>query len=107
MSINQDRLGQLKEQALNLQAEVVNIQATLAATEVTGIASGGEVAVTMNAAGDFLSVHLDPGLLEDSSAAEVADLFLAALQDASGQLKDFAAQRTGSISSVLDRLRTA
>ena len=107
MSINQDRLNQLKEQALALQAEVGNIQATMAAIEVTGTAAGGEVAVTMNAAGDFLSVHLDPGLLEDSSADEVEDLFLAALRDASGQLKDFAAQRTGSISSVLDRLRTS
>jgi DNA-binding YbaB/EbfC family protein len=107
MSINQDRLNQLKAQALNLQAEVVNIQATLAATEVTGITAGGEVTVTMNAAGDFLSVHVDPGLLEDSPADEVEDLFLAALQDASNQLKDFAAQRTGSISTVLDRLRTS
>jgi DNA-binding protein YbaB len=107
MSINQDRLNQLKEQALALQAEVGNVQRTMAATEVTGIAAGGEVTVTMNAAGDFLAVHLDAGLFEDSSADEVEDLFLAALQDAAGQLKDFAAQRTGSISAVLDRLRTS
>ena len=107
MAINQDRLNQFREQALNLQAEVANIQATMSATEVTGTAAGGEVAVTMTAAGDFLSVHLDPGLLEDSPADEIEDLVLAALRDASHQLKEFAAQRTGSISSVLDNLRAS
>jgi DNA-binding protein YbaB len=106
MSINQERLNQLKEQALALQAEVGHIQTKLAATEITGIAGGGEVTVTMNAAGDFLAVHVDGGMLEDSSADEVEDLFLAALRDASAQLKDYAEQRTGGIASVLDRLRT-
>jgi nucleoid-associated protein EbfC len=105
MSINQDQLNQLKEQALHLQAEMVNIQAALVAQEVTGVAAGGEVTVTMNAVGDFLSVHVDPGILEDCPADEVEDLLLAALRDASSQLKDFAAQRTSSMSAVLDSLR--
>jgi DNA-binding protein YbaB len=107
MSIDQDRLNQFKEQALALQTEVVNIQATMGATEVTGVAADGQVTVTMTAAGDFLDVHLDRGMLEDSPADEVEALVLAALQDASAQLKDFAAQRTGSISAVLDQLRTS
>jgi DNA-binding YbaB/EbfC family protein len=107
MSINQDRLNQLKEQALSVQAEVMNIQATMGSTEVTGTAADGQVAVTMTAAGEFLSVHLDPGLLADGPADEVEDLVLAALRDASAQLKDFAAERSGSLSSLLDRLRTA
>jgi DNA-binding protein YbaB len=107
MSINQDRLNQFREQALNLQAEVGNIQAAMAATEVTGTTHDGQVTVTMNAAGDFLSVHVDPYLLEDNPAEEVEAAFLAALRDASAQLKDFAAQRTSSISTVLDRLRTS
>lgn len=107
MSINQERLNQLREQALNLQAEVANVQASMNATEVTGTAADGRVAVTMTAAGQFLSVHLDPHLLEDSTAAEVEETFLAALRDAAGQLQDYATQRTSSISSVLDRLRTS
>jgi nucleoid-associated protein EbfC len=105
MSINQEKLNQLREQALNLQASVVGIQAQMAATEVTGTATGGQVSVTMNAAGDFLSVYVDPDLLEDCPAHEVEAVFLAALQDASAQLKEFGAQRTASISSVLDNLQ--
>src|SRR3954462_1935388 len=105
MSINQDKLNALKEQALNLQASVVGIQAQMAATEVTGTSSGGQVSVTMNAVGDFLSVYVDPDLLEDCPAHEVEAVFLNALQDASAQLKEFGRQRTAGISSVLDNLQ--
>ncbi|WFE48811.1 YbaB/EbfC family nucleoid-associated protein [Micromonospora sp. WMMD1155] len=107
MSINQEQLNHLRQQALALQAEVANVQEAMNATEVTGVAADGQVTVTMTAAGEFLSVHLDPNVLEDNPADEVEALILAALRDATAQLKDHAAQRTGAISSVLDRLRAS
>jgi DNA-binding protein YbaB len=104
MSINQEQLDQLREQALSLQANVVNIQAQMAATEVTGVAPGGQVSVTMNAVGDFLAVYVDPDLIAEAPADEVEQVFLAALRDASAQLKKRGAERTASISAVLDNL---
>lgn len=105
MTINPQRVSQLMQQAQALQAEVANFQDTMSRTEITGTAAGGGVAVSMTAAGDFLSVHLDAGLVEDIPAGELEDLVLAALRDVASQLRDYAAQRTGSLTTMIEGLR--
>lgn len=105
MTINPQRLSQLTQQAQALQAEVANFQDTMSRTEVTGTAAGGDVAVSMTAVGDFLSVHLDPTLVEDCPVGEIEGLILAALRDAGSQLREYSAQRTGSLTTMLEGLR--
>ena len=106
MTINQKQLDQLRETAEALQAEVAGFQDAMGRTEVTGTAAGGGVAISLTAAGEFLSVHLDPELVEDSPAGELEDLVLAALRDAAGQLRERAAERTSSLSTMFEALRT-
>lgn len=106
MGINQQQLNQLRQQAQAVQAEVATFQETLGRTEVTGTAAGGGVAVAMTAAGDFLSVHLDPAIVEESSAGELEAVVLAALRDAAGQLRERAAERTSSLATMIEALRT-
>jgi DNA-binding YbaB/EbfC family protein len=106
VTINQQQLNQLREQAEALQAEVANFQDAMGRTEVTGTAAGGGVAISLTAAGDFLAVHLDPDLVEDSAAGELEDLVLAALRDAAGQLRERAAERTSSLATLFEGLGT-
>lgn len=71
----------LMAQAQQLQSKVAAAQETLAKTTVRGIASGGACIVEMTGKYDFLSIKLR----EDISARnsdEIADIVLAALQDA-------------------------
>jgi len=105
MTNSPQRLSQLIQQAQALQAGVAGFQDTMSRTEVTGTAAGGDVAVSMTAAGDFLSVHLDPGLVEDGPVGELEGLILAALRDAMSQLRDYSAERTGSLITMLEGLR--
>ena len=105
MSFSQEQLNQLREQAQTFQEQMADIQTVLGRTEVTGIASDGAVAVSMTASGDFLSVHLDPVLVQESSAGELEELLLAALRDAAAQLRERAQERAGSLSAMLDSLR--
>ncbi|GAA5179164.1 hypothetical protein GCM10023322_08340 [Rugosimonospora acidiphila] len=106
MAINREQLSQFMGRAQALQAEVANFQETMNRTEVTGTAAGGDVAVTVTAGGEFLSVHLDPALIDECEADELERLLLTALRDAAGQLRDRAAERTGPLTAALDGLRT-
>jgi DNA-binding YbaB/EbfC family protein len=75
-------IGQLMKQAQAMQEKVAEIQAQLEAVEMTGLAGGGVVAVTLNGKGDLRRVKIDRSLLDPDEVEVLEDLIVAAFADA-------------------------
>ena len=75
-------LGQMMKQAQQMQAKMAEMQAQLEAVEVTGIAGGGLVQVTLNGKSDLKKIKIDKSVLDPEEAEVVEDLVTAAFNDA-------------------------
>jgi nucleoid-associated protein EbfC len=75
-------IGQLMKQAQAMQEKMAEIQAQLEAVEMTGIAGGGVIAVTLNGKGDLKQVKIDKSLLDPEEVEVLEDLLVAAFTDA-------------------------
>ena len=75
-------LGQLMKQAQQMQTKMAEIQAELEAVEMTGLAGGGMVAVTLNGKGDLKKLKLDKAVVDANEIEVLEDLIVAAFNDA-------------------------
>src|ERR1700735_3223768 len=75
-------LGQLMKQAQQMQQKMADMQAQLETVEMTGIAGGGLVQVTLNGKSDLKKLKIDKSLLAPEEVEVVEDLILAAFNDA-------------------------
>ncbi len=75
-------LGQLMKQAQQMQQKMADMQAQLETIEVTGIAGGGLVQVTLNGKSDLKKIKIDKSVLDHEEAEVVEDLITAAFNDA-------------------------
>ena len=75
-------LGQLMKQAQQMQAKMAEMQAQLEADEMTGIAGGGMVQLTLNGKGDLKRVKIDQAVIDPAEAEILEDLIVAAFNDA-------------------------
>ena len=71
-------LAQAQQMAEQLGAQ----QAAAQQAEVEGQAGGGTVAIRMTGGGEFLSVRIDPSVVDPDDIEMLEDLVLAALNDA-------------------------
>jgi DNA-binding YbaB/EbfC family protein len=74
-------LGDIMQQAQQMQAELQKAQEAIAEREVEGDAGAGLVRVTMNGRHDVRRVHIDPSVLSEEKAV-LEDLLAAAVNDA-------------------------
>src|ERR1700686_2477924 len=75
-------LGQLMKQAQAMQAKMAEMQAQLEAVEMTGIAGGGMVRLTLNGKGDLKALNIDKGVVDPAEVEVLEDLIVAAFNDA-------------------------
>jgi nucleoid-associated protein EbfC len=75
-------LGNLMKQAQQMQQKMADMQAQLESVEMTGIAGGGLVQVTLNGKSDLKRLKIDKSLLVPDEVEVVEDLILAAFNDA-------------------------
>ena len=75
-------LGQLMKQAQQMQQKMAELQAQLETLEMTGMAGGGMVQVTLNGKGDLKKLKIDKSVLDPDDAEVVEDLIVAAFNDA-------------------------
>ena len=75
-------LGQLMKQAQQMQEKMAEMQAQLEAIEMTGIAGGGMVKVTVNGKGEVKKLAIDKGVVDPAEVEVLEDLIVAALNDA-------------------------
>jgi nucleoid-associated protein EbfC len=75
-------LGQLMKQAQQMQQKMGEIQAQLETVEMTGVAGGGMVQLTLNGKGDLKKIKIDKSVLDPKDSEVVEDLIVAAFNDA-------------------------
>ena len=75
-------LGQLMKQAQAMQAKMAEMQAQLEAVEMTGVAGGGMVELTLNGKGDVKRVKIDRAVVDPAETEVLEDLVVAAFNDA-------------------------
>src|SRR5690606_23180719 len=95
-------LGAMLEQAQQMQAQLMDAQARLAAQTVDGSAGGD--AVTVPGAGDLVGERIAPGAFDsrdEESPADRGDLVVAALGDAKSQADALAASARGPLAGGL------
>jgi hypothetical protein len=75
-------LGQLMKQAQQMQQKMAEMQAELEAVEMTGMAGGGLVQLTLNGKGDVKRIRLDKAAVDPTETEVLEDLLVAAFNDA-------------------------
>ena len=95
-------MGQMMKQIQQLQAKAEEMQAKLAATDITGAAGGGSVEVTLSGKGEMRRVKIDPAALTGPADLEIVeDLIVAAFNDAKVKVEAHAQQEMGKLTAGL------
>ena len=100
----QPNLQQLMQQAQKMQQQLAEAQAELAEAEVTGTAGGGLVTVTMTGGGEVRSVKIDPKAVDPDDIETLEDLVVAALANASENMRNLAEEKMGPLAQGLGGL---
>jgi hypothetical protein len=93
---NQKMMKQLQQ----MQTKMARMQEELETVEVTGTAGGGAITVTANGHQRLLAVIIEPEVLEEG-AELLADMVLAAVNDALDRSRELASQQMGSLTAGL------
>ena len=93
---NQKMMKQLQQ----MQTRMAKMQEELETAEVTGSAGGGAITVTANGHQKVLNVVIEPEVLEEG-AELLADMVLAAVNDALDRSRELASQQMGSLTAGL------
>ena len=93
----QPNMQQLMKQAQKMQQQLMEAQAKLAETEVTGTAGGGLVTATVTGSGDVLSIKIDPKAVDPDDVESLEDLVVAAVRDANENAQKLQADKMGPL----------
>ena len=94
-------IGQLMKQAQEMQAKMAEMQAQLEAVEMTGVAGGGMIQLTLNGKGDMRKITIDKALLDPQEVEVLEDLIVAAFNDARGKVSAHAEQEMQKLTGGL------
>jgi DNA-binding YbaB/EbfC family protein len=90
----------MMKQLQQMQTKMARMQEELETVEVTGTAGGGAISVTANGHQRILAVAIEPEVLEEG-AELLADMVLAAVNDALDRSRELASQQMGSLTAGL------
>jgi nucleoid-associated protein EbfC len=94
-------IGQLMKQAQAMQEKMAEMQAQLEAVEMTGVAGGGTVELTLNGKGDLKKVTIDKMLVDPEEVEVLEDLIVAAFNDARRKVSAYAEQEMQKLTGGL------
>jgi len=94
-------IGQLMKQAQEMQTKMAEMQAQLEAVEMTGVAGGGLIQLTLNGKGDLKKLQIDKVLLEPAEVEVLEDLIVAAFNDARAKVSAHAEQEMHKLTGGL------
>jgi DNA-binding YbaB/EbfC family protein len=97
----QPNIQKLMKQAQQMQQKLAAAQAALAETEVTGTAGGGLVTVKASGSGEFREVTIDPKAVDPDDVETLEDLVLAAITNASEEIRKLTEEKMGPLSAGL------
>src|ERR1700704_4789392 len=94
-------MGQILQQAQQMQQKLVEAQEELANTEVTGSAGGGLVKAVVSGSMELKSLIIDPKVVDPEDTETLADLVVAAVRDASATAQKLTEQKLGPLAGGL------
>ena len=94
-------LGQLMKQAQAMLEKMAEVQAQLETIEMTGVAGGGTVQLTLNGKGDLKKVTIDKALADPEEVEVLEDLIVAAFNDARRKVSAHAEQEMQKLTGGL------
>ena len=94
-------IGQLMKQAQAMQEKMAEMQAQLEVVEMTGVAGGGMVELTLNGKSDVKKVKIDKSLLDPAEVGMLEDLIIAAFSDARRKVSAHAEQEMQKLTGGL------
>lgn len=97
-------MGQLLQQAQQMQEQLMAAQQDLSDTEVTGTAGGGLVRATMTGGGELTDVQIDPSVVDPEDVDTLRDLLVAAVRDAQAEVQRLANEQLGSLGAGVEGL---
>ncbi len=100
-------MSALIEQAQQMTQQLGEAQEQLAETEVTGTSGGGLVSVVLTGAGDVISLSIGPDAYDaddPDALGTVADLVVAALHDATDQVRKLTQETMGPLTGGMPGL---
>lgn len=95
------KINNIMKQAQKMQAQMEQVQASLANERVEGNAGGGMVTAVANGQGELLSVRISPEVVNPQDVEMLEDLVLAAVGDAIRKGQELAQSRMGQITGGL------
>jgi DNA-binding YbaB/EbfC family protein len=93
-------MSALLAQAQQMQSQLQDAQAELAATPVSGTVAGGAVSVTVNGVGELIAVDVKAGQFDGSDPddlSDLSDMIIAAYRDAKSQADALASEKLGPL----------
>jgi len=94
-------MNNMMKQAQALQRKLMAAQEELATLEVTGSAGGGMVTATATGAGDLTSVVISPEVVDPDDVELLADMVVAAVNEALRAAKSLEQERLGGLAGGL------
>jgi DNA-binding YbaB/EbfC family protein len=88
-------------QAQAMQEQLMHAQEELAATRVEGSAGGGLVTATVTGSGELVGLVIKPDAVDAEDTETLADLILAAVQDANHKAQALASSKLGPLAGGL------
>lgn len=95
-------LAQMMKQAQQMQSKMAEMQEKLADLEITGVAGGGMVRVTLNGKSEMRSVKIDPALIDPNDPEVLEDLIVAASNDAKQKVEAEVAEKMKDMTGGLN-----
>lgn len=94
-------LTNMLKEAQKLQTRMAEMQQQLAETEMSGVAGGGMVNVTLNGKGEMKRIKIDPSLADPNEMEILEDLVVAATNDAKAKIEAHLQQEMGKLTGGL------
>jgi hypothetical protein len=95
-----DLMGMLGR-ARELQEKMQQVQEEIAAIRVEGVSGGGLVSVTLGGKGDLVALRIDPSLIKPDEREVLADLIVAAHNDARVKLESATQAKMQAVAGFL------
>jgi len=98
----QPNMNQMLKQVQKMQADMAAAQEQLAKETVQASAGGGMVTVTVSGDLDVKDIRIDPEAIDPEDPDLLADMVLAAVNEALRQAQELAATKMGGLTGGLD-----
>ena len=97
-----NNVGNMQEMIKKMQEDMVNKQAELEAREYDVSAGGGAVSVRINGKKEFLSMDIDPEIVDPDDVETLTDILIAAVNEAVKKVETVNEEEMAKISGQMN-----